>query len=287
MRRDGEKRNHHTRGSLNMYCQKETITPEKAVEMLTRGHNVREMTTAWVKYFCQLILRGEFVATPDGVCFDLSGRLVNGQHRLSAIVMSGVAVEMWVWHNVPAAVIDAIDQGRKRRVADVLGLDNRVIDVLSFSIRVAYGPGHVPVGAVRELTGTPYGEAAAQLIGHCGGTTKYFASAPVKTAAVVQIQGGHADYVLATYSDLVHHHVANLPPVAASFVNQLARGTAAGVATNKYDALARALVVFDPSKRNLTKIQLNNGARDAATEAVRVLVRKHLSTGPSAFTSED
>jgi len=265
-----------TEKETGMYPKLELITPERAKEMLANGKNVRKLSPQWGRYFTALIARDEFVATPDGVCYDVHGVMTNGQHRIWAIAHGDRDVWMWIWYNVPDAVVAATDQGRRRRLADVLGADKRIVDVLSFAIRIAYGPGHVPPGAVTDLMDTEFGEATARLVTHCGGTAKYFSAAPVKTGAIVQMLCGDDEYVLSTYADLVHSRVAALPPVAASFMNQHARGTAAGVATDKYDALARAMVVFDVSKAHLSKIQIGDASKAAAVDAVRMTVRANL-----------
>lgn len=48
------------------------------------------------------------------------GRLLDGQHRLMAIVMSGVAVPMLVAYGVPEESYGTIDFGRRRTAGDIL-----------------------------------------------------------------------------------------------------------------------------------------------------------------------
>jgi hypothetical protein len=54
----------------------------------------------------------------DAICFDRNGNLVNGQHRLSAVVQSGVVVSMLVGRNVPSDAFHVIDRGIKRSTGD-------------------------------------------------------------------------------------------------------------------------------------------------------------------------
>lgn len=61
---------------------------------------------------------GRWIATHQGIAIGKSGRLLDGQHRLSAVIKAGVPVEMMVTFDIDESAIDAIDRGRKRSVAD-------------------------------------------------------------------------------------------------------------------------------------------------------------------------
>lgn len=62
--------------------------------------------------------QGEFIETNDAICFTDDGRLINGQHRLTAIILSGKAQWMLVLRNLDPAAIHVMDRGRKRSLAD-------------------------------------------------------------------------------------------------------------------------------------------------------------------------
>lgn len=56
----------------------------------------------------------------DPIRFDSNGRLIDGQHRLMAIVDSGVAQNMLVIRGIDPSTIHMIDTGRARSPADML-----------------------------------------------------------------------------------------------------------------------------------------------------------------------
>ena len=50
------------------------------------------------------------------------GKLVDGQHRLLAVIESGVTIVVWLIENLSADVFDTIDIGKRRSAADTLAV---------------------------------------------------------------------------------------------------------------------------------------------------------------------
>ena len=65
----------------------------------------------WVNHLATLIKNGEFTLTHQGIAFDEDGNLIDGQHRLHAIIKAGIAVKMEVSSGWPRSNILAIDVG--------------------------------------------------------------------------------------------------------------------------------------------------------------------------------
>lgn len=101
-----------------MKTQIEHITPEKARKYLDGNYGNRLIRNTWVENLAGMILRGEWVATHQGLAFAKDGRLLDGQHRLHAIVRAGKAVDILVTHDLDEAVFRHIDGGRTRTPAD-------------------------------------------------------------------------------------------------------------------------------------------------------------------------
>ncbi|MFG2452655.1 hypothetical protein ACGFSG_25040 [Streptomyces sp. NPDC048512] len=68
------------------------------------------------------IQRGEWQLTHQGIAFDEDDVLIDGQHRLAAIVRAGLTVPLTVTHGVPRAAFTVMDTGRKRTGRDALAL---------------------------------------------------------------------------------------------------------------------------------------------------------------------
>src|ERR1019366_7444668 len=67
-----------------------------------------------------------FLLTHQGVAFDLAGRLIDGQHRLRAIMKSGTAVMVLVFDGCDPEAFGVIDQGKKRGSGDLFAIKMRL-----------------------------------------------------------------------------------------------------------------------------------------------------------------
>lgn len=101
----------------------EKITPQKAQEWLdnynTCNRNLRE---SHVDKIVRDILSGNWKINGDAIRFSVKGELLDGQHRLNAIVRSGVAIDTIVIRGISEASRQTIDSGIKRTSGDNLGL---------------------------------------------------------------------------------------------------------------------------------------------------------------------
>jgi len=107
-------------------CEIEEITPDDAKQMLGVNHANRRLIDAGVERLKGIIERGEWMEdSTDGIGLDLDGGVVNGQHRLTAIMESGITVRALVVRNVRPEVIKVIDQGLPRNLAQILQMTGK------------------------------------------------------------------------------------------------------------------------------------------------------------------
>ena len=92
------------------------ISPEQAAKWLERNDNNRNVNVAKVKKMAKDMREGHWDTTHQGIAIASDGTLVDGQHRLLAIVESGVTVRMNVTFN--AAKSQHIDSGNIRSMAN-------------------------------------------------------------------------------------------------------------------------------------------------------------------------
>lgn len=99
------------------------ITPELAKDWLrkynTHNRNVRERVVA--AYAADMVA-GRWRETGDNIKRAHDGTIIDGQHRLHAIVRSGITLRMLVVSNLPMEVQENVDGQTKRTFADVLSL---------------------------------------------------------------------------------------------------------------------------------------------------------------------
>jgi hypothetical protein len=108
----------------------EEITPALAGEWLELNKNNRTMKEGKIDAFARDMKSGNFQTTHQGVAFNDQGELIDGQHRLMAIIRSNTPVVMQVTRGLPDEIKPTIDTGTKRSVADTLriqGYENRAV----------------------------------------------------------------------------------------------------------------------------------------------------------------
>lgn len=97
----------------------ETITPHKAAEMLKFNHSNRAMVANHLNRLISEMLAGDWKVTGDTIKIN-GDRLLDGQHRLEAVVRSGVSIQCFIARNVDTDSFPMIDTGRTRMGGDVL-----------------------------------------------------------------------------------------------------------------------------------------------------------------------
>lgn len=101
------------------------VTPAQAARWLEKNSNNRKLKPNAVATLIGAIRRGEWVVGNDAICFAPDGTLLNGQHRLHAIVETGETLPVMIREGVSRDEQLAMDQGRKRQAyeqMDILGI---------------------------------------------------------------------------------------------------------------------------------------------------------------------
>jgi hypothetical protein len=108
----------------------ETITPAQARAMLDKNGANRPTTRTLIRRYAHEMQAGRWNTNGQGIILAPDGTLLDGQHRLHAIVMANLAVEMFVVRGVPQERFETMDSGRARTVGDVLGAQNYAYSTL-------------------------------------------------------------------------------------------------------------------------------------------------------------
>ncbi len=95
------------------------ITPSLASEMIKcNTHNRKIRHTVVAKYVLE-ILAGEWYPTASGIGFDSNGVLLDGQHRIQAIIDANTPAMCLVVLNLPPASQEKVDRQTRRNLTDV------------------------------------------------------------------------------------------------------------------------------------------------------------------------
>jgi len=104
-----------------MFCKIETITPKDAAKYLKNRHpKQRKINKRWVNKLAKILEDPGSWDDENGeaIRLDVDGLLVDGQHRLEAIVKSGITAKILVVHGVSNRALFTIDAGKHRSHTD-------------------------------------------------------------------------------------------------------------------------------------------------------------------------
>lgn len=102
------------------------VTPDQAATWLAENntHN-RTLRESKVALYSRDMLAGHWQFNGDPIRFAANGTLLDGQHRLSAIIRSGVTIPMVVIWGLTESAQETMDIGATRTMADALMLRGR------------------------------------------------------------------------------------------------------------------------------------------------------------------
>lgn len=122
-----------------MRSKVQVITPKRAAEYLELNTANRPLTKSKVREFAEAMRRGEWKITHQGIAFDTTGAMIDGQHRLAAIIEADMAIETMVMRDVPVNAFDVLDTGKRRNAADVLAIEGeKSATMLAAMVRTVY-----------------------------------------------------------------------------------------------------------------------------------------------------
>lgn len=102
----------------------EMIGPEEAADILaTRNKRNRALSPKTVNEYARQMKAGEFPFIADPVRFDRNDNLIDGQHRLAAVVGSGQPQMFVIVRNLDPDTQKYMDAGRKRTATDQLRIE--------------------------------------------------------------------------------------------------------------------------------------------------------------------
>lgn len=98
------------------------MTPGIAAKLLLRNTGNRPLRERRAAELAGAMQRGEWQVNGDTIRFSETGRLLDGQHRLSAVASGTLAVPMDLVFNIPDDAQDTMDIGAARTHGDQLGI---------------------------------------------------------------------------------------------------------------------------------------------------------------------
>lgn len=233
----------------------ETITPETAKAYLeSNSTHQRSVREGWVRSLSKMIQDGDFLLTHQGIAFDQEGTLIDGQHRLLAIIRAGKPVQMMVTRFVDKAAWHATDQGVVRTAKEVTGLDRRTAEAARFIAKQVHNEGRPSSKMLIEISNSFLGQKVEEIRKFAPSMARYYAQVPMLVIAALRDLMAGGDYAKHQYRALTLQDFDSMTPASKALCRQVTAGTAQKGGPDMY---CRAWVVFDPDRAGVSKIQVS------------------------------
>jgi hypothetical protein len=106
----------------NVRATVEEVTPAMAEAWLGKNLANRSVRQRVVEGYARDMRNGAWQLTGEPIKFSINGRLLDGQHRLQAVVRAEIPVEMLVVRGLPDSTQAVMDSGARRTAGDALKL---------------------------------------------------------------------------------------------------------------------------------------------------------------------
>jgi len=102
-----------------------TITPTMAKAMLEKNTSNRKISDTTVEAYVSDMINGRWKSnTAETIKISSNGRILDGQHRLEAVIRSEKTIKFTVAYGVDEGVFDVLDTGKIRSSADVFSIQS-------------------------------------------------------------------------------------------------------------------------------------------------------------------
>lgn len=105
------------------YAIRTAITPAMAAKYIEMNRLPnRHLKHIHIRILAREMQAGRWQCNGEPLIFDPEGNILDGQHRLHAIVLSGMTIESYLVHGISPGVMPTLDRGSLRSIGDVLGM---------------------------------------------------------------------------------------------------------------------------------------------------------------------
>src|SRR5215510_6988131 len=119
-----------------MRFEKVTVTPELAAKLLLKNEGNRKLREQHAAGLARAIENGQYKLTHQAAAVTKKGRLVDGQHRMRAVILANKSVEMWIAYDVPDDTFSVLDAGMPRKMHERLQSDPKKTSVCTSLFRI-------------------------------------------------------------------------------------------------------------------------------------------------------
>jgi hypothetical protein len=99
-----------------------TITPDYAAMLVGMNPRNRNISSRNFDVLVRALRNGEWQLNGEAIKIDINGHILDGQHRLRAVIETGISIETYLIEGLRPETQDTMDTGKSRGLNDVLAI---------------------------------------------------------------------------------------------------------------------------------------------------------------------
>jgi hypothetical protein len=256
------------------------ITPATAAIMLGKNIDNRKLTANTVRVYAADMRLRKWRVTHQAIAVGEDGKIIDGQHRLHAIISSGETVTMYVaiYQSQHSVLSLPIDLHKKRSQVDVLKCEPRHVEVVNAIYWLIQH--RAATTAETELAFDKLEPYLSQIHKVVSNRPKTRGAAGARTGVLYRMM---SDRINATayadlYRDFCLMNFDQLNTSTLSFIKTCERGSAEfGTGqSGRHALMARTVYTFDLEEQDRRLIRLSKAAEHGILEEMRQFFREVL-----------
>lgn len=190
-----------------------TVTPAHAEKWLEMNTDNRRIRPSHVRHLAKQMELGRWMLSPEPIVFSPQ-RLLDGQHRLSAVLMSGCTIEASVALVQNEDVFRVLDQGVNRNNTDLTGIPSTVLQPLQWLLKQSINgmrAGKIVVDDIERIRNENIFTLSNRINDIIKPKDRRFKSAPFRAAYIMAVDLKMCDLETADriYTDLSHMNMTD------------------------------------------------------------------------------
>lgn len=236
------------------------LTPEYASQLLLQNTGNRKIRNSVVTRYAEDMRNKKWANTHQGIAIDINGNLIDGQHRLHAVIKSGSTVPMLVTTGLPPESFEVIDKLSARSDADSLRMPQKDAEVYKMIYSVIHGAHKSSICELKDIIAAF--RSTYESLQFCRSNIKTFSAAGVRAAAVLAAceKPENTGIISRAYENMLHGNMDGLTLTGRSMVRAVYNGTVktGGGSPARINMLQKFFTVFCFDNTELTKILPTN-----------------------------
>ncbi len=263
-----------------------TVTPAHAEKWLEMNTGNRRIRPSHVRHLAKQMEMGRWMLSPEPIVFT-PNRLLDGQHRLSAVLMSGCTIEASVALVQNEDVFRVLDQGANRNISDLSGIPSAVLQPLQWLLKHSVNSlrkGKIVISDVERISNVNIFTLSNRINDVIKPKDRRFKSAPFRAAYIMAVDLKMCDLETADriYTDLSHMNMTDWSRMMQNIFHRFETTKVHGAVNSlRNEFFMAGMYLFSEANSKKTKIILTEkfieNTENRVRNRINLLYRKNES----------